>query len=125
MAAVENPLQTFKRKMAPEHMPRSRSSVLAFKLREFLDSQREQAAQAFRKPFEAVQNQPVQQLPQTPLPLPLPPPPPSNTEEMVWVDAFFYGFYIEKSKAVLYQAALQKEKSPAARAAALVVPQRR
>jgi len=107
-----------KRKQHP--LPRSRSSILAFKLREFLDTHRtENAPQIVRKPLGPV----TQQLSQPPMPpapptetLPLQEPivPPPPKEDMVWVDAFFYGFYMEKSKAAAFQASLKQQGAKAA-----------
>ena len=43
------------------------------------------------------------------MPMELPAPKPAtNKEDMVWVDCFYYGFYIEKSKVAAYQASLKQ-----------------
>jgi len=110
--SAEAPHMT-KRKVPP--MPRSRSSVLAFKLREFLDTQRTNATHIVRKPFVPVTHTAQQPDAQPTQMSELPPPPRPKKEDMVWVDAFFYGFYIEKSKAAAYQSSLNNRPSHARR----------
>jgi len=109
-------------------MIRSHSSLLAFKLREFLDNSRANVSNAVRKaPFVPATSPTQVQLPQPPsAPMPSEQPmtqqpqpfehptitPPPKKEDMVWVDAFFYGFYIEKSKVASFQSSLKTGANP-------------
>ena len=93
---------------ARPRMTRTKSSLLAFKLREFLDTRDEERAG----------HDPLPQPPAPPArrpsccayetePIIAPVVPPSR--EAVWVDCYFYGFYIEADKAAQFQASLQQQ----------------
>ncbi|KAL1528194.1 hypothetical protein AB1Y20_009553 [Prymnesium parvum] len=88
-------------------LPRSRSSILAFNLREFLKTQHAHTKHPAAKPLTPFEEAKVSCEPRVSLKLPNKE---SVNEDMVWVDAFFYGFYLEKSKVDAYQASLTASK---------------
>jgi len=85
-------------------MKRTKSSLLAFKLREFLDSKDDVAVEM-----------PLPRVPEESRPLPMRARPSSKRErheahaDAVWVDCFYYGFYLEKSKLPSFQASLRSQ----------------
>lgn len=116
-------------KRKPAVLTHSRSALLAFKLREFLATHHA-APSAPRKPLEPslVRSRLLAYLLAVRLPKlsaaaqirhseqdaqkspPRSPKTMAAQEDMVWVDAFFYGFYLEKSKVAAYEASLPSTK---------------
>jgi len=99
-------------------LPRTQSSVLAFALREFLNTPTGVGSATYSE-AEASADSYVRS-PQPPLVrTPAAPPQPQHVDvgcpptgslqpdNAVWVDCFFYGFWLEKSKAAAYQQSIK------------------
>lgn len=80
-------------------MKRTKSSLLTFKLREFLDSK---DATTTELPLPRIMevSRPQRRV-LTPRQAP------QHDPDKVWVDCFFYGFYLEKSSLPAFQASLK------------------
>lgn len=91
-------------------LPRSQSSVLAFALRDFLNTptqyvpvaQHNPALQAQLERSQAARTPAATQQSYAHAPRSSPP------EDAVWVDCFYYGFWLEKDKAASYQRSVQQ-----------------
>ena len=83
---------------------RTKSSLLAFKLREFLDSR---DAPAFEPALPSI----AETSPVIPRRAASRPPVHRPAEDTVWVDCFYYGFYIEKSRLPAFQASLRQQQA--------------
>jgi hypothetical protein len=115
LVSAQQPLQP----TVGNRLPRTQSSVLAFALREFLntpasggDTMSAHVA-AIRKPpppalrAPATPPHPQQRQPQQSRLPSQPPVQRGQPENAVWVDCFFYGFWIEKTKAAEYKKSVQ------------------
>ena len=92
-------------------LPRTQSSVLAFALREFLNTPGAmgppaEASSYVRAPPPPVVPRPPTLSKQQSYPLQTATSPSVQPENAVWVDCFFYGFWLDKSKVATYQRSL-------------------
>lgn len=92
-------------------LPRTQSSVLAFALREFLNTPGAmgppaEASSYVRAPPPPVVPRPPTLSKQQSYPLQTAISPSVQPENAVWVDCFFYGFWLDKSKVATYQRSL-------------------
>ena len=88
-------------------LPRTQSSVLAFQLREFLNTPTEYHTVAAPSRMSTGDVSPRSSSVQQP---PVHPQPRSSSwqpDGTVWVDCYFYGFWLDKSKANLFRSSLQ------------------
>ena len=84
-------------------MKRTKSSLLAFKLREFLDAK--DSVQSYDLPLPRLHemSSPPKRAPQrTRAPAAL------QSQDTVWVDCFYYGFYMDKARLPAFQASLRQ-----------------
>ena len=93
------------------NLPRTQSSVLAFALREFLNTPGAMGPAADTSSYVRAPPPPVPRPPavtkQQSYPDQSPTASPSvQPENCVWVDCFFYGFWLDKSKVASYQGSL-------------------
>ena len=93
-------------------MKRSKSSLLAFKLREFLDTPDDSllacpaadpVAPRVRRPSAASMCYPLAETEPVMYPAPTP------GRGAVWVDCYFYGFYIDADKVEAFQDSLREQ----------------
>lgn len=90
----------------PTRLPRSQSSVLAFALRDFLNTPTQYVSVAQHNPAlhaeqgSAATPAATQSYAHTPRSSP--------PEDAVWVDCFYYGFWLEKDKVANYQSSVQQ-----------------
>jgi len=103
------------RSTSPERrgMRRTKSSLLAFRLREFLDSKDQLPA---HEPSMPPIHESTRSASHRPPSVTISPQKPTHTDA-VWVDCFYYGFYLEKSKLPAFQASLKQQKAMQAVAA--------
>lgn len=88
-------------------MKRTKSSLLAFKLREFLDTRDDElAAHPAPQPTRVRRPTPcIAEHESAPMPFAAPTP----GAGAVWVDCYFYGFYIEADKVAAFQESLREQ----------------